>query len=66
MKISHVAIVYGNSSTFNNRLSVIESTNVTSKVHTLSDGSTVNCGVRIKDIANNKPGEIVLVARIQV
>ena len=66
MKISHVAIVYGNSSTYSNRLSVIESTNVTSKVHTLSDGSTVNCGVRIKDIANNKPGEIVLVARIQI
>lgn len=66
MKISHVAIVYGNSSTYSNRLSVIESTTVTSKVHTLSDGSTVNCGVRIKDIANNKPGEIVLVARIQI
>ena len=66
MKISHVAIVYGNSSTYSNRLSVIESTTVTNKVHTLSDGSTVNCGVRIKDIANNKPGEIVLVARIQI
>ena len=66
MKISHVPIVYGNSSTYSNRLSVIESTTVTNKVHTLSDGSTVNCGVRIKDIANNKPGEIVLVARIQI
>ena len=66
MKISHVAIVYGNSNTYNNRLSVIESTSTTSKVHTLSDGSTVNCGVRIKDIANNKPNEIVLVARIQL
>ena len=66
MKISHVAIVYGNSRTYNNRLSVIESTSTTSKVHTLSNGSTVNCGVRIKDIANNKPNEIVLVARIQL
>ena len=66
MKISHVAIVYGNSNTYNNRLSVIESTSTTSKVHTLSDGSKVNCGVRIKDIANNKPNEIVLVARIQL
>ena len=66
MKISHVAIVYGNSNTYNNRLSVIESTSTTTKVHTLSNGSTVNCGVRIKDIANNKPNEIVLVARIQL
>lgn len=66
MKISHVAIVYGNSSTYDNRLSVIESTNNTSKVHTLSDGSTVNCGVRIKDLAHNKADQIVLVARIQV
>ena len=66
MKISHVAIVYGNSNTYNNRLSVIESTSTTSKVHTLSDGSKVNCGVRIKDIANNKPDEVVLVARIQL
>ena len=66
MKISHVAIVYGNSNTYNNRLSVIESTSTTTKVHTLSDGSKVNCGVRIKDIANNKPNEIVLVARIQL
>ena len=66
MKISHVAIVYGNSSTFDNRLSVIESTDNTNKVHTLSDGSTVNCGVRIKDLAHNKADQIVLVARIQV
>ena len=66
MKISPVAIVYGKSSDFDNRLCVIESTNSTTKVHTLSDGTKVNCGVRIKDIANNKPGEIVMVARIQV
>lgn len=66
MHISHVAIVYGNSSTYDNRLSVIESTNTTSKNHALSNGSTLNCGVRIKDIANNKADEIVLVARIQI
>ena len=66
MKISHVAIVYGNSNTFNGRLSVIESTNVTPKNHTWSDGTTLNCGVRIKDIANSKPDEVVLVARIQL
>ena len=66
MHISHVAIVYGNSSTYSNRLAVIESTNTTTKQHTLSNGATLNCGVRIKDIANNLPDEIVLVARIQV
>lgn len=66
MHISHVAIVYGNSSTYSNRLAVIESTSTTTKQHTLSNGSTLNCGVRIKDIANNVPDEIVLVARIQV
>lgn len=66
MKISHVAIVYGKSSDFDNRLCVIESTNNTTKVHNLSDGTKINCGVRIKDLANNKPDEIVMVARIQV
>lgn len=66
MHISHVAIVYGNSSTYSNRLSVIESTNTTTKQHALSNGATLNCGVRIKDLANNKSDEIVLVARIQV
>ena len=66
MKISHVGLVYGNSSTFDNRLAIIESTNVTAKNHTLSNGSTLNCGVRIKDLANNKSSEVVLVARIQV
>lgn len=66
MKISHVAIVYGNSNTFNGRLSVVECTTVTPRHHTLSDGTTLNCGVRIKDIANSKPDEVVLVARIQL
>ena len=66
MKISHVAIVYGNSDTFNGRLSIIESTNVTPKLHTWSDGTTLNCGVRIKDLVNSKPDEVVLVARIQL
>ena len=66
MKISHVAIVYGKSSDFDNRLCVIESTTTTTKVHTLNDGTKINCGVRIKDLVNNKPDEIVMVARIQV
>ena len=66
MQISHVAIVYGKSSDFNNRLCVIESTTTTTKVHTLNDGTKINCGVRIKDLVNNKPDEIVMVARIQV
>lgn len=65
MHISHVAIVYGNSKTYDNRLCVIESTTSTSKTHTLSDGKKVNCGVRIKDLANNKASEIVLVVRIK-
>ena len=66
MKISHVGIVYGNSNTFNGRLSIVECTTVTPRVHTLSDGTTLNCGVRIKDLVNNKPDEVVLVARIQL
>ena len=66
MKISHVAIVYGNSDTFNGRLSIVESTNVTPRNHTWSDGTTLNCGVRIKDLVNSKPDEVVLVARIQL
>ena len=66
MKISHVAIVYGNSDTFNGRLSVVECTTVTPRNHTWQDGTTLNCGVRIKDLVNNKPNEIVLVARIQL
>ena len=65
MHISHVAIVCGNSKTFGNRLCVIESTTSTSKTHTLSNGTKINCGVRIKDLANNKSSEIVLVARIK-
>ena len=66
MKISHVGIVYGNSNTFNGRLSIVECTTVTPRNHTLSDGTTLNCGVRIKDLVNNKPDEVVLVARIQL
>ena len=66
MKISHVAIVYGNSDTFNGRLSVVECTTVTPRNHTWQDGTTLNCGVRIKDLVNSKPDEVVLVARIQL
>ena len=66
MKISHVGIVYGYSDTFDGRLSIIESTNVTPRLHTWQDGTTLNCGVRIKDLVNNKPNEVVLVARIQL
>lgn len=65
MNISHVGIVYGNSSEYSNRLSIIESTNSTTKKHTWS-GNTLNAGVRIKDLANNYVDDIVLVARIQV
>ena len=66
MKISHVAIVYGNSDTFNGRLSIVECTTVTPRNHTWQDGTTLNCGVRIKDLVNSKPDEVVLVARIQL
>ena len=65
MNISHVGIVYGNSSKYSNRLSIIESTNSTTKKHTWSDGTTLNAGVRIKDLANNYIDDVVLVARIQ-
>ena len=66
MKISHVGIVYGYSDTFDGRLSIIESTNVTPRLHTWQDGTTLNCGVRIKDLVNSKPDQVVLVARIQL
>ena len=66
MYISHVAIVTGESDSYGGKMSIVESTNITPRNHTLSDNSTVNCGVRTRSIVNAKPEEIVLVARIQV
>lgn len=63
--ISHVSIVYGYSKTYNKK-AVIESTNVTTKEHTLKSGRKVNAGIRIKSVANNYEDDIVMVVRLQV
>lgn len=67
MKVSHVAICYGNGES-SGKKSVIESTNLTTKVHTLPDGTTtVNAGVRIVTLEGNYgyTDDIVMVVRIQ-
>ena len=64
MYISHVAICYGQSSTYNKK-AIIESTNVTTKKHTFSDGTEVNTGIRIKQI-ETYADDIVMVIRLQV
>lgn len=66
MKVSHVAVCYGNNSSGNK--SVIESTNGTmSKNHTFDDGTTINAGIRIVSIAGNSgyADDIVMVVRPQ-
>ena len=51
MHVSHVAICYGQSNTYNAN-SIIESTNVTTKKHTMTDGvTTLNAGMRIDKIS---------------
>lgn len=67
MKVSHVSICYGNGES-SGKKSVIESTNITTKVHTLPDGkTTVNAGVRIVTLEGNYgyTDDIVMVVRIQ-
>lgn len=66
MKVSHVAICYGNNSDGNK--AVIESTNGTmTKNHTFDDGTTINAGVRIVSIAGSYgySDDIVMVVRPQ-
>lgn len=66
MKVSHVAVCYGNNSSGNK--SVIESTNGTmTKNHTFDDGTTINAGIRIVSIAGNSgyADDIVMVVRPQ-
>lgn len=63
MYISHVALCYGQSSTYNKK-AVIESTNVTTKKHTFADGTEVNAGIRIKQL-EAYADDIVLVVRLQ-
>ena len=51
MHVSHTAICYGQSNTYNAN-SIIESTNVTTKKHTMTDGvTTLNAGMRIDKIS---------------
>lgn len=51
MHVSHTAICYGQSNTYNAN-SIIESTNVTTKKHTMKDGvTTLNAGMRIDKIS---------------
>lgn len=51
MHVSHTAICYGQSSTYNAN-AIIESTNVTTKKHTMTDGvTTLNAGIRIDKIS---------------
>lgn len=67
MKVSHVSICYGNGES-SGKKSVIESTNITTKVHTLPDGkTTVNAGVRIATLEGNYgyTDDIVMVVRPQ-
>lgn len=66
MKVSHVAIAYGNNTSGKN--CVIESTNGTmTKNHTFSNGSSINAGVRIVSIAGDYgySDDIVMVVRPQ-
>nr|DAG14860.1 MAG TPA: tail protein [Caudoviricetes sp.] len=66
MKVSHVAVCYGNNSSGNK--SVIESTNGTmTKNHTFDDGTTINAGIRIVSIAGNSgyADDIVMIVRPQ-
>lgn len=66
MKVSHVAVCYGDNSSGNK--SVIESTNGTmTKNHTFDDGTTINAGIRIVSIAGNSgyADDIVMVVRPQ-
>lgn len=63
MYISHVAICYGQSSTYNKK-AVIESTNVTTKKHSFDDGTSYNAGMRIKQI-ETYADSIVMVVRLQ-
>lgn len=66
MKVSHVAICYGNNSSGNK--SVIESTNGTmTKNHEFDDGTSINAGVRIVSIAGDYgySDDIVMVVRPQ-
>lgn len=66
MKVSHVAIAYGNNTSGKN--CVIESTNGTmTKNHTFSNGSSINAGIRIVSIAGDYgySDDIVMVVRPQ-
>lgn len=65
--ISHVAICYGHSNTYGKK-AVIESTNdkTAAKTHTLSDGTVVDAGLRIKPIEGNYTDAICMVVRLQV
>lgn len=66
MKVSHVAICYGNNDS--GKKCVIESTNGTmTKNHKFDDGTTINAGVRIVSIAGNYgySDDIVMVVRPQ-
>lgn len=63
MHVSHVAICYGHSSTYNKK-AVIESTNVTTKKHSFTDGTSYNAGMRIKQIETYADA-IVMVVRLQ-
>lgn len=63
MHVSHVAICYGHSSTYNKK-AVIESTNVTTKKHSFDDGTSYNAGMRIKQIETYADA-IVMVVRLQ-
>ncbi len=66
MKVSHVAICYGNNSS--GKKCVIESTNGTMESnHTFNDKTTLNAGVRIVSIAGNYgySDDIVMVVRPQ-
>lgn len=66
MKVSHVAICYGQNSSGKN--CVIESTNGTmTNNHTFNDGTTINAGVRIASIAGTygNSDSIVMVVRPQ-
>lgn len=66
MKVSHVAVCYGNNSS--GKKSVIESTNGTmTKNHKFDDGTTVNAGIRIVSIegASGYADDIVMVVRPQ-
>lgn len=66
MKVSHVAVCYGNNSSGNK--AVIESTNGTmTKNHKFDDGTTINAGVRIVSMASDSgyADDIVMIVRPQ-